>query len=71
MLRTGELLLLRMAKAKRGMKKSEAKARGAAVAAQLGAHVAQVKGHTVLLYRPSLAQPSIDLVALLGESGHH
>ena len=31
----------------------------------------QVKGHTVLLYRPSLAQPSIDLVALLGESGHH
>ena len=69
MLRADELLLLRMAKNEAvGGKKRVARAVGAAVAAQLGGHVAQVKGHTVLLYRPSLSAAEIDLAAILKRS---
>ena len=49
MLRAHELILLRLSVDK----KSTAKAVGQVVAEQLGAHVAQVVGHTALLYRPS------------------
>lgn len=56
-----ELVLLRLNNAV--AKKKGAKLLGERVADQLGAHVAQVVGHTALLYRPSVP-PVLDLESL-------
>jgi len=61
-----ELVLLRLNKAV--AKKKGAKILGERIAQQLDAHVAQVMGHTALLYRPSIP-PVIDLDALRRSHG--
>ena len=58
MLCSHELVLIRMAKSEQVSRKRDAKAIGSEVARLLGAHVAQVKGHTALLYRPSSSCPA-------------
>jgi pyrimidine deaminase RibD-like protein/RNA-binding protein YhbY len=60
-----ELVLLRLTTAVR--KRKAAALLGQRIAEPLNAHVAQSKGHTVLLYRPSIT-PSIDLNALIAVS---
>lgn len=57
-----ELILLRMNNAV--AKKKGAKLLGQRIATELKAHVAQVVGHTVLLYRPGLP-PTLDLDELV------
>ena len=57
-----ELVILRLNKAVG--KKKLAKQMGNRIAAILGAHVAQVVGHTVLLYRPNI-RPVLDLENLV------
>jgi len=59
-----ELILLRLNKAV--SKKKGAKLLGQRIASQLQAHVAQTKGHTVLLYRPAIP-PVLDLVELVNK----
>jgi len=59
-----ELVNIRLNKAVK--KKKLAKQLGNRMAASLGAHVAQVVGHTVLLYRPAMP-PVLDLDALINE----
>jgi pyrimidine deaminase RibD-like protein/RNA-binding protein YhbY len=61
-----ELVLLRLNAAVR--KRKAATLLGQRIADPLNAHVAQTKGHTVLLYRPSIT-PNIDLHALIGDIG--
>lgn len=46
-------------------KKKLAKQLGNRIADSLGAHVAQVLGHTVLLYRPAMPEPILDLEELV------
>ena len=60
-----ELVNIRLNKAV--SKKKLARRLGDRLAAALGAHVAQVVGHTVLLYRPAMPEPILDLGALDGE----
>jgi diaminohydroxyphosphoribosylaminopyrimidine deaminase/5-amino-6-(5-phosphoribosylamino)uracil reductase len=60
-----ELVNIRLNKAV--SKKKLAKVLGQRVAAELGAHVAQVLGHTVLLYRPAMPNPVLDLEDLRGD----
>jgi RNA-binding protein YhbY len=57
-----ELVLVRLNNAV--AKKKGAKLLGERIAAELDAHVAQVVGHTVLLYRPGLP-PVLDLRELM------
>ena len=52
-LRLHELLLVRFGKKCGIQKKAAAKVAGLQIAAEVGAHVAQVLGHTTLLYRPA------------------
>ena len=59
-----ELVLVRLNNAV--AKKKGAKMLGERIAAELGAHVAQTVGHTVLLYRPGIP-PILDLQELLEE----
>ena len=59
-----ELVNLRLNKAVK--KKKLAKQLGYRLASTLGAHVAQVVGHTVLLYRPAMPNPVLDLEDLAG-----
>ena len=61
-----EVVLLRLGRAIK--KKKGAKVLGERIAEELGAHVAQVKGHTVLLYRPD-EPPVLDLDELVGGGG--
>mmetsp|Transcript_3014 Transcript_3014/g.8203 ORF Transcript_3014/g.8203 Transcript_3014/m.8203 type:complete len:418 (+) Transcript_3014:189-1442(+) len=61
-----ELVNIRLNKAV--SKKKLAKRMGDRIAAALGAHVAQVVGHTVLLYRPAMPEPILDLDALAHET---
>ncbi len=60
-----ELVNIRLNKAV--SKKKLAKQLGTRIAASLGAHVAQVLGHTVLLYRPAMPKPVLDLEDLAGD----
>lgn len=66
-----EIILLRLSNAVR--KKKGAKILGERIAEELNAHVAQVVGHTVLLYRPGrppvldLSEPAVDLINNLNE----
>lgn len=60
-----ELVNLRLNKAVK--KKKLAKQLGYRLASTLGAHVAQVVGHTVLLYRPAMPSPVLDLEDLAGD----
>jgi RNA-binding protein YhbY len=62
---THELCLLRLNKAV--AKKKGAKLLGQRIASELNAHVAQVIGHTVLLYRPSFPSPLLELKGLAAE----
>ncbi len=60
-----EMILLRLNHAV--AKKKGAKMLGERIANELGAHVAQVVGHTVLLYRPG-RPPVLDLSAMLADN---
>jgi pyrimidine deaminase RibD-like protein/RNA-binding protein YhbY len=60
-----ELVNLRLNKAVK--KKKLAKQLGYRLASTLGAHVAQVVGHTVLVYRPAMPNPVLDLEDLAGD----
>ena len=61
-----ELVNVRLNKAVK--KKKLAKQLGNRIASSLGAHVAQILGHTVLLYRPAMPEPVLDLEDLAGDS---
>ena len=61
-----ELVNIRLNKAVQ--KKKLAKQLGNRIASDLGAHVAQVVGHTVLLYRPSMPEPILDLEDLVNSA---
>jgi len=60
-----ELVNIRLNKAV--SKKKLAKQLGNRIAFSLGAHVAQVLGHTALLYRPAMPEPVLDLADLAGD----
>ena len=60
-------MLIRFGKKQGINKKKDAKVAGLEIATQVGAHVAQVVGHTVLLYRPA-NPPLIDLDAAVAEA---